>query len=540
MVQKQKNLCIYNFENLDFCKTILNQKFPEINFQFIAVQKFKNDVLYYFRKNFRFFDKAVLFVYDLNLLKRPCFWAFVVLWITGKDSYFLDANGRLKKIDYVSLLFNYLPAFFGEIFFIPFLFLKCRKEIKYLQTTKKVNTQKFKLNTNKIAYFRTDHWFGLRAGGSIGHIKGIAESFVKMGWSLFFVSTDRLELIDEAKTPIFVVNPKTFIKYFVELSELEYNLQLIKESRKIILEKKPTLIFQRYSLNNYSGAYLSKEFQIPFILEYNGSFIWMSRHWGNKLWFPKITEKIELLNFQSANLIIVVSQQMKKELISRKIPEGKILVNPNGVDPEKFNPGIDGSQIRRKLGLNNKIVVGFIGTFGKWHGAEVLAKSVKPVVKKNSLVHFLFIGDGPTMLGTKRIIEEDKVDAFVTFTGAVSQDEGPKYLAACDILASPHVANPDGTPFFGSPIKLFEYMAMGKGIVASDLGQIGEILKDHENALLVKPGDVNELVDGILILSKNELLRQRLGKAAREKVVANYTWEKNVARVIDWIESNQK
>ena len=87
------------------------------------------------------------------------------------------------------------------------------------------------------------------------------------------------------------------------------------------------------------------------------------------------------------------------------------------------------------------------------------------------------IGDGPGLPDAKRIIEEAGLGAEAHFTGLVEQEEGPEYLAACDILASPHVPNADGSPFFGSPTKLFEYMAMGKAIVASNLDQIGETLR---------------------------------------------------------------
>ena len=105
-------------------------------------------------------------------------------------------------------------------------------------------------------------------------------------------------------------------------------------------------------------------------------------------------------------------------------------------------------------------------------------------------------------------------------------------------LVSPHVPNPDGTPFFGSPTKLFEYMAMGKGIVASNLAQIGEVLEHKKTAWLVKPGDVKDLADGILRLAQDKKLREELGKNARQKAIKNYTWEENVKRLIKVFEQD--
>jgi glycosyltransferase involved in cell wall biosynthesis len=101
------------------------------------------------------------------------------------------------------------------------------------------------------------------------------------------------------------------------------------------------------------------------------------------------------------------------------------------------------------------------------------------------------------------------------------------------VLASPHVANPDGTPFFGSPTKLFEYMAMGKGIVASNLDQIGEVLQHGRTAWLVAPGDEGGLADGLKRLIDDPSLRETLGAEARREVVARYTWREHTQRTIN-------
>ncbi|MFQ5654682.1 MAG: glycosyltransferase, partial [Planctomycetota bacterium] len=107
------------------------------------------------------------------------------------------------------------------------------------------------------------------------------------------------------------------------------------------------------------------------------------------------------------------------------------------------------------------------------------------------------------------------------------------YLAACDILASPHVDNPDGTTFFGSPTKLFEYMAMGRAIVASDLAQIGEVLEHRRSAWLVPPGDPAALAEGIGALLEDPGLRRRLGREARELAVERHTWRTHTRRIIE-------
>jgi glycosyltransferase involved in cell wall biosynthesis len=290
-------------------------------------------------------------------------------------------------------------------------------------------------------------------------------------------------------------------------------------------------------LNNYLGLKLAKRFGVPFVLEYNGSEIWMSRHWGKPLKYETLTERIELLNLRAADVVVVVSQAMSRELCTRGIDSDKILVNPNGVDPDRYSPDIDGTRIRAQYHLNGKTVLGFIGTFGKWHGAEVLAEAFGRLLRQfpsyRERVRLLMVGDGIMMPQVKEHLQRSGASEAATLAGLVPQELGPAYLAASDILVSSHVPNPDGTPFFGSPTKLFEYMAMGKGIVASDLDQIGEVLKHDRTAWMAKPGDAQSLMFGLKALIDDQPRRERLGRAARQEVVSRYTWKEHTRKIIE-------
>jgi glycosyltransferase involved in cell wall biosynthesis len=137
------------------------------------------------------------------------------------------------------------------------------------------------------------------------------------------------------------------------------------------------------------------------------------------------------------------------------------------------------------------------------------------------------------MHAVRQILSEGGAIDATVFTGLVPQEDGAAYLAACDVLVSPHVPNPDGTPFFGSPTKLFEYMAMGRGIVASNLDQIGEVLEHGKTALLTAPGDVDELAAALMCLAVDRELRDRLGAEARRTAVSRHTWRGHTARTID-------
>ena len=399
-------------------------------------------------------------------------------------------------------------------------------------------------NDQKIVYLRTDNFRGLQQGGSFTHFRGVVKGFDKLGYKINYIGSEEIKVIG-------LDFPKTIIPYskrfnLPEIPEIYYNWRFIPKAYKIIKTLRQAqgilFIYQRHSIFNVCGAILSQLTGTPLILEYNGSEPWVRQKWGGLLIFRKLCYFMENFSLKRAKIITVVSKPMKEELIKRNIPESKILVNYNGVDTEEFNPNIDSSEIRKRYNLEDKIVIGAVSTFGAWHGMPILAKAIKSIINKiqdtRYKIHFLFIGDGVQRPECERIIKESRIENHVTFTGTIPYDEVPKYLAACDILVSPHVPNPDGTPFFGSPTKLFEYMAMGKGIVASNLAQIGEVLEHKKTAWLVKPGDVKDLADGILRLAQDKKLREELGKNARQKAIKNYTWEENVKRLIKVFEQD--
>lgn len=384
-------------------------------------------------------------------------------------------------------------------------------------------------------YLRTDLSFGLKAGGSVGHTAGVVNHLGAFGGAPLMVTTDIVPTVDPAIEIATVAPAESFWEY-PELPSLVMNRRFAEVTASVTAGQALSFVYQRYSLNNFSGARLAVDRAVPFVLEYNGSEIWMSRNWGSPLQYERLSEQIEMTNLQVADLIVVVSQPMADELIARGIDAGKILVNPNGVEPDRYSPEIDGSRVRTRYGLDGRIVIGFIGTFGPWHGAEVLARAFGELIRRHPAyrdrVRLLMIGDGMKMPEVREALDRGGVSDLAVLTGVVPQSEGPSYLAACDVLASPHVANADGTPFFGSPTKLFEYMAVGKGIVASDLDQVGEILGHGRAAKMAIPGDVPSLVEGLRALIDDPAERARLGAEARRLAVERHTWREHTRRII--------
>lgn len=487
-------------------------------------------------KLFRY-SSVTLRVTHLASINRPLATALILrLLCHGRVACF-DDSGR-------QLTFN-LSFFLKKSFFIFLDFLRIQSCIKLngvavdvLQSQKYVKCNEI-VRKNSPTYLRTDLWFGVKSGGSVGHIAGVLNNLDGFFGKPVFLTTDFIPTVREDIVTT-LLQPTSQFWDFSEMPSIASNPGFFKQALSAIGQATPAFIYQRYSVNNYLGARLSKHYKVPFVLEYNGSEIWIARNWGSPLKYEALSEKIENLNLNVADVVVVVSQPMKDELVARHFDAEKILVNPNGVDPERYSPEIDGSKLRNKYGLGDKLVIGFIGTFGHWHGAEVLAEAYRRLLLRSPSyrvqLHLMMIGDGLTLPQVKAIITAHGLDDCCTFTGVVPQAEGPSFLAACDILASPHVPNPDGTPFFGSPTKLFEYMAMGKGIVASKLDQIGEILSHGQTAWLVEPGDAEELATGLERLVNDPTLRDRLGRAARAEVIAKYTWEEHTRRIIEKLE----
>jgi glycosyltransferase involved in cell wall biosynthesis len=382
-----------------------------------------------------------------------------------------------------------------------------------------------------ITYVRATPGPGTQLGGAASHINGFVEAVSELGAMISLVSNDSIAGLDENRTQVKIVWPKP-IGSTRAAFDVYNNLLFADEATSEIERDPPDFIYQRYSRFTWAGVKASLKTGRPMFLEYNGSEVWVGRYW-DRVGSLALLERYEHLNLAAAARIFVVSDVERRNLLRVGVDEHKIIVNPNGVDVERFRPGIGGDKVRKELELETgETLVGFIGTFGPWHGVLALAEAIK-LVPKEARVRFLLVGSGALRNEVEQILREAGMEDRVILTGAVEHQRVPALLDACDLLVSPHVPLEDGSEFFGSPTKLFEYMAMGKGIVASRLGQIGEVLEDGRTALLVEPGNVTELSEAILRLVESSQLRDQLGQAARREAIAKHTWKHNAQRVLD-------
>jgi glycosyltransferase involved in cell wall biosynthesis len=465
--------------------------------------------------------------------------AWVLRLLARGRCYIADAEGHERDIT-VGLLLRWSWQLLGELLSKGALLRRAASDVHDIERTARDRPTPSRNKAAAPLYLRTDLSFGVRAGGSVGHIAGVLNELADLSAPPILMTTAPVPTVRTDVEVHHVPMPERFWN-FRELPTFGLNTVFVDETLQAIAGRAVSFVYQRYSLNNYAGLQLAHRLGVPFVLEYNGSEIWMSRHWGRPLKYERLASQIELLNLNAADLIVVVSRAMRDELLARRVDARRVLVNPNAVDPNRYSPAIDGGPVRRRLALDGCTVLGFISTFQPWHGAVVLARAFVGLLTKHpehcGRVRLLMIGAGGEADQARRIIQSAGFGEAAVFTGLVAQQEGPAYLAACDILVSPHVPNADGTPFFGSPTKLFEYMAMGKGIVASNLDQIGEVLRHRETAWLVPPADAEQLADGMDRLLRDAALRNALGAAARRDALAEHTWKAHVRRTLEALDA---
>ena len=378
-------------------------------------------------------------------------------------------------------------------------------------------------------------------GGARSHMRGFLSGLAEQGASCRIFTAHPLAA-DIFPETLVLTRSRPFL--FPEASLLSYNWRFARSVRAHLKGAPVRSLYQRHGRFVVAGSLLSRRLGVPLILEYNGSEVWLAGNWDPSR-FSSLLAMCEEFSLRSAEWIVVVSHVLRDELVSRGIPDHKILINPNGVNPRTFSPGCGGESLRRQLGIApDDVVACFVGSFSYWHGIPELQQAILQLMARATVdealprLRFLMVGDGPLRGGMSAALAPDIASGRVIFTGPIAHNLVPAYLDAADILLSPHGPMKDGGRFFGSPTKLFEYMAMGKSIVASNLEQIGHVLENGRTALLVAPGSVPELVTAIVELAERPKLRSWLGQNAREAALLHHTWQRNADAVLRMLEGS--
>lgn len=310
-----------------------------------------------------------------------------------------------------------------------------------------------------------------------------------------------------------------------EMLEFLYNFFGVFRMFKLARRKRIDLIYERYALNCFAGVVTAKRYNIPIILEINDSaFVERVRN----LKFKALARATERLIFKRADALVTISNRFKDIICKTSgISPKDVYVIPNACDGEVFDPKkYDGQIIRRRYEIGDRLVVGYIGSFAYWHGLRLLVKAIDKLCRDNKKFHFLLIGEGRDLPSIRAETESLGLTKNVTFTGKVPHSEIAGYISAMDIGLIP--ASND----YGSPMKLFEYMAMAIVPVALRLGPVEEIINDGVDGVLFKPNDADDLADKLRRLAADGKERQTIGSNARNKFLQHHRWQDNAKKVL--------
>ncbi len=320
-------------------------------------------------------------------------------------------------------------------------------------------------------------------------------------------------------------------KYLREPRQLLSNLPYLAQEYQIIKKQAPDILFTRSELYVFSNALLSRWLDIPLVIEADCPVTYEHKNFYGKNFkhLGQLPDKIELEVLRRAEAIIAISNILKDYYIELGVKAEKIHVIPNGADPEKFRPCEKPAGMIKKYALQEKIVIGWIGSLVGWSGIENLIAMALHVLENYSNVAFLLVGGGANKEFFQEKLHIKNYAPRVILAGTVPHNEVPQYLACMDVVLAPYPKLPFWYP---SSLKIFEYMAAGKAVIASDIGQVGEVIKDGENGLLIDPEVGAALLQKTVSLIENEALRKRLGVQARREVLEKYTWEQQAKKII--------
>ncbi|MFH2138129.1 MAG: glycosyltransferase family 4 protein [Candidatus Omnitrophota bacterium] len=355
------------------------------------------------------------------------------------------------------------------------------------------------------------------------HINGIIKSFLRMGHDVDvlcpIVSSGNKSKDELSKAAIKL--PEIIFEFF----EVFYNFIAWIKIVNISKKKRHHFIYERYAFFLIATVFFAKKNKIPFMLEVNYTSLNPLVRKRTKILLP-LAKYVEKRLFDLADGIFVVSSFLKDQLIEMGVPEEKICVTPNAVDEDIFQNKLECADMEKNR-TNGEKTIGFVGGFYPWHGVDLLFEAIKILEKEKEALSLILIGEGPMKEKLEKLSRDLK--SKVIFTGFVEAIELPKFIMKMDICVMPNSNN------YGSPMKIFEYMALGKPVVAPKLGPIEDVINDRENGFLFEPGNIIRLSECLKELLNDINLRNRIARNAKQKIFKRHLWRHNADKIISFV-----
>ncbi len=385
----------------------------------------------------------------------------------------------------------------------------------------------------KICYIATDievPYTGAGGSGGSVHVYEVAKHLVELGNAVHLVCMKgfREQAAEENFRGINVhrmytgidrvraVQKSSFyrniLNFLIPLAKYAAAFLFAAKTALLVHKNKCDLIYERASSLG-AGAIASFLTGKPMVLELN----------------DPVVSRLSLMRAKS----IITT---KKELVKGRAGDRAVEVTW-AVNTGLFNPYVSAEPVFNKYNLKNKKVVLYMGSFAPWHGVEDIIDAAIEVKGKLKNVIFLMVGKGIDMPAYQKKISLLGLGDYFIFTGAVEYERVPGYICAADIALAPfdpaksELMQKHG--FYFTPLKLFEYMACGKPVISTSVGNVENIIKDGMTGILVPPGNPSALAENIMSLASDEARCRTLGENARKAVEAGYSWKMHAGILID-------
>lgn len=406
-------------------------------------------------------------------------------------------------------------------------------------------------NKKRILYLSADSGvaFGGTKGASI-HIREFVETLLSIGHEVT-VTVSKLETGNRiaAKYSVQVLPEVPDISLTNVVKVSTNDRQSLKEAGDFLRNKYAfefilelhrsmpfDLIYERYSLFSIAGYMAASALGIPLILEVNAPLVYEAGQY-RQLKHVELAKSVESFLFSNAHHIVAVSSGLK-DYIYKIVPNATVSVIPNGVSIDNFDSAKRNLEWRKKMTDHpeSDFLIGFVGSIKPWHGLEFLIDAFSRISAKHQDFSLCIVGnaDKHYQIELAERCKNGETRRRIKFLGAVPYESIPEIMKSMDVLAAPY---PSMHNFYFSPLKIFEYMASGRPIVSSAIGQIEDVLTDGKNALLVPAGNVQALEEALLRIKLDRQLGKRLSQAAHVDVKSSHLWHHRLKKVSEIMEN---
>ena len=352
------------------------------------------------------------------------------------------------------------------------------------------------------------------------HILAIVNALREMGHDVKIVGPSGKDMRGVGANARLLAGVKARLpRVLFEIAQLLYNAVAYRQLVKVIRAYRPDLIYERYALYDVSGVIAAKCLRVPLVLEINTPYAYA---WGKyyKLYFPWLARRIEKWTFAAAGRAVTVTQAQKAFLQTcHGVEPARVAVCHNAIDPADFVPRADES-------TKSVVIVGFVGTMNRWQGIPIFRDVIPAVLRDHANARFLLVGGGECQAELAAFIDAQGLVDNVEFAGRVAHAQVPALIDRMDICVLPD------SNHYGSPMKVFEYMAMAKAIVAPRVQPVTEVIDAGVTGLIIEPGDAAGMIRAIDRLIDDAELRQALGRSARQYVTTHHTWRHNAETIL--------